>query len=414
MFRPFSWCIGLRYTRAKRRNHFISFISLVSIIGIALGVTVLITVLSVMNGFDKELKDRILGMSPHVTISGTNGQLSDWAVVQEQLRKVPDIVSTQPYVEGQGLMTQGGYSHFVILQGILPQDMQDQLLGQKMVEGSLTDLKAGDFGIVLGSRLAKALHVTVGDKVTVVLPEAALTPAGVVPRVKRFTVTGLFTVGYDYDTSMAFMHLNDAQKLFDLSAGNVSGLQIRLNDLYEAPRVAMQLYQAYGGFYRTMDWTQRNGNFFEAVKLEKTMMFLMLMLIVAVAAFNILSTLVMVVTDKQSDIAILRTLGASPGMIMHIFMVQGTVIGVFGTLLGLAGGIALALNVTDLVTWIQATFQVQLFSADVYYISFLPSHLEWSDVLKISGLSFLMSFLATLYPARQASRVQPAEALRYE
>jgi len=300
------------------------------------------------------------------------------------------------------------------LQGILPQDMQDQLLGQKMVEGSLTDLKAGDFGIVLGSRLAKALHVTVGDKVTVVLPEAALTPAGVVPRVKRFTVTGLFTVGYDYDTSMAFMHLNDAQKLFDLSAGNVSGLQIRLNDLYEAPRVAMQLYQAYGGFYRTMDWTQRNGNFFEAVKLEKTMMFLMLMLIVAVAAFNILSTLVMVVTDKQSDIAILRTLGASPGMIMHIFMVQGTVIGVFGTLLGLAGGIALALNVTDLVTWIQATFQVQLFSADVYYISFLPSHLEWSDVLKISGLSFLMSFLATLYPARQASRVQPAEALRYE
>jgi len=415
MFRSIPLFIGLRYTRAKRRNHFISFISLVSILGITLGVTVLITVLSVMNGFDKELRERILGMAPHIVVSGYAGSLGDWPSLETRIAAFPEIVNVKPFIEGQGMLTHDGRSHFVMLQGLLPEKENENrtLLSQKMLLGALTDLKPGSFGVVLGKRLAANLQAKVGDKVTLVLADAALTPAGLVPRIKRLTVVGIFEVGYEYDSSLAFLHLNDAQKIYRLG-DQVTGINATLDNLYSAPRIAKALYQSLGGQYYVYDWTQRNGNFFAAVKLEKTLMFFMLLLIVAVAAFNILSTLVMVVTDKQADIAILRTLGATPGTIMRIFMVQGCVIGVVGTFLGIMGGIALALNVTDLVSLIETTFQVKLLSADVYYISFLPSALHIKDVVIIAGISLLMSFVATLYPAWRASTIQPAEALRYE
>jgi len=415
MFRPFALFVGLRYTRAKRRNHFISFISLVSILGITLGVTVLITVLSVMNGFDKELRERILGIAPHVVVSSYLGGLTDWPVVAQKVAQFPHVVHVKPFVEGQGMLTNEGLSHFVLIQGLLPEKEieNDSLLSQKMVAGNLMDMQAGGFGIILGKRLAANLQVNVGDKVTLVLADAALTPAGIVPRVKRLTVQGIFEVGYEYDNSLAFIHLADAQKIYRLD-NKVTGINATLDNLYVAPRIGQEIYQALENKYYVYDWTQRNGNFFAAVKLEKTLMFFMLLLIVAVAAFNILSTLVMVVTDKQADIAILRTLGASPGTIMRIFMVQGCVIGVFGTLLGVIGGVLLALNVTSLVNLVESTFKIKLLSADVYYISFLPSSLQPQDVMVIAGISLLMSFVATLYPAWRAASTQPAEALRYE
>lgn len=414
MFKPLSLFIGLRYVRAKRRNHFISVISLISMLGIGLGVTVLITVLSVMNGFDKEIKERILGMMPHVLVLGYDGEIKDWQKARDLVAKQPYVQEVTPFVETQGMLSTPGVTRFVSATGIDPAlEDQHSFLAKHMVEGRLDLLQPDRFNIVLGKQLAAGLNVDVGDAVTFAIPEASLTPAGLVPRFKRFHVVGIFEVDYDYDASFAYIHLSDAQKLLRYQGG-ITGLNVKIDSIYNANADATKLYQVLDNEFRVYDWTVLNGTFFEAVKLEKKMMTLILGMIIAVAAFNILSMLVMAVTDKQADIAILRTMGAMPKTIMHIFVVQGTVIGVVGTMLGVIGGVLLALNVTALVAWLETAVGVQFISSDVYYISFLPSQLLLSDVLKISLLSFSLSFIATWYPAWRASKTQPAEALRYE
>lgn len=415
MFNPLEFFIGLRYTRAKRRNHFISFISLISMLGIMLGITALITVLSVMNGFEKELRERILGMASHVTISGAHGRLQNWQEVVETVRGYSHVVGIAPYIEGEAMLSSGRLVSGAMLRGVLP-DAEPAVseVGEKMTRGSLQDLVPGEFGIILGKELAWMLGANVGDKVTVVTPQANVTPAGILPRLKRFTVVGVFEVGmYEYDRGVALLHLDDAAKLLMLDA-MVSGVRLKLDDMFLAPQITRELAATLPPANYISNWTKQHANFFRAVKTEKTAMFIILMLIVAVAAFNIVSTLVMVVTDKQADIAILRTLGASPRSIMGIFIVQGTVIGLVGTLLGIVGGVALALNVETIVPAIERMFEIQFLPGDVYYISELPSDLHWEDVARISGVAFMLTVLATLYPAWRASRTQPAEALRYE
>ncbi len=415
MYRPLQLFIGLRYTRAKRRNHFISFISLTSMVGIALGVTALITVLSVMNGFENELRQRILGMTAHATISGYGEALTKWDQLAVIADKHPHVLGSAPYIQKEGMLIHGQQVNGSLIRGVLPaEEPKVSDVGAKMISGSLDDLQPGEFRIILGIDLARILGVMVGDKVTLVTPSANVTPAGVMPRLKRFTVSGIFEVGmYEYDSALALIHLDDARKLFRMGEG-VTGLRLKLDDLFRAPFVSRELAESIPGIYSIRDWTQYHANFFRAIKTEKTVMFVILLLIVAVAAFNIVSTLVMVVTDKTTDIAILRTLGATPGSILGIFMVQGTVIGFVGTLLGLIGGVSLALNVETIVPAIEQLFGVKFLPADVYYISDLPSELHWDDVAKITGVSFFISVVATLYPAWRASRTQPAESLRYE
>jgi len=415
MFRPLEFAIGLRYTRAKRRNHFISFISLTSMLGIALGVTALITVLSVMNGFEKEVRGRILDMVSHLTVSTYDGQLEGWSDVVMQLKEHPQVIDAAPYVEGQGMLIHGKKVNGTLIRGVLPHmEPGVSSVADKMEQGQLTDLKPGSFDVILGRDLARILQVDVGDKITMVTPSANVTPAGVAPRLKRFKVVGIFYIGmYEYDSSLAIIHLDDARRLFRLQDA-VTGVRARLKDLFAAPQVRYELQQGELGSYWVRDWSSYHANWFRAVKIEKRMIFLLLMLIIAVAAFNIVSTLVMLVTDKESDIAILRTLGATPRSIMGIFMVQGTLIGVIGTILGVAGGISLSLNLDTVVPWIENVFGFRVLDPGVYYISELPSDLHWDDVGLISGVSFLFGVVSTLYPAWRASRTQPAEALRYE
>ncbi|RTE65718.1 lipoprotein-releasing ABC transporter permease subunit [Amphritea opalescens] len=414
MFRPFSLYVGLRYTAAKRNNNFISFISLVSMLGLMLGVAALIVVLSVMNGFDRELKDRILGMVPHGTISDYGQPLEDWQAVSEKVNQQAGIIGTAPYIQAQGMLTNRGVVRGVLINGIEPElETKVSILGDHIKAGSLGALKPKSYGIVLGSLLARSMGVNIGDKITLVLPEASISVAGVIPRLKRFTVVGLFEVGAELDANLAYIHIADAARIKRMDSG-VDGIRLQFNDLFEAPSRIKQIVADLGGFYRASDWTRTHGNLFQAIQLEKKMIGLLLFLIVFVAAFNIVSTLVMVVTDKKGDIAILRTLGATPGCIMRIFMVQGTVIGVMGTLLGSILGIVLALTVTDLIAWIEHTFGIQFLSADVYFISYLPSQLKLEDVVVIICVALSISFLATIYPAWRASRTQPAEALRYE
>ncbi len=415
MFRPLELFIGLRYTRAKRRNHFISFISLTSMLGIALGVTALITVMSVMNGFEKEVRDRILDMVSHITVSGLDGSLPDWQHVAKLAQENPHVRASAPYVEGEGMLINGRQVNGVFIRGIAPSlEPAVSSVDKKMKAGRLADLKPGHFGIILGRDLARMLGVEVGDKVTLVTPTANVTPAGIMPRLKRFTVVGIFYIGmYEYDSTLALINLQDAQRLFRLG-DKVSGVRIRLDDLFEAPAVRMALSNGPLRGYWVRDWGSSHANWFRAVKIEKRMIFLLLLLIVAVAAFNIVSALVMVVTDKQSDIAILRTLGASPRSILGIFMVQGTLIGVVGTVLGVIGGVSLALNLETVVPFIEHLFGIHFIDPGVYYINELPSDLHWRDVGVIASVSFLLGILATLYPAWRAARTQPAEALRYE
>jgi len=415
MFRPLALYIGLRYTGAKRRNHFISFISLISIIGIGLGVAALITVLSVMNGFEQELRTRILGMASHASISGYQQPLADWEQAADLAMENPQVVGVAPYVQGEIMLTKGKKVSGALVRGIVPSLEPDvSTVGEHMRTGRLEDLQAGEYRIILGAELAYSLGARVGDQVTMVTPQANFSPAGVLPRLRRFRVTGIFDVGmYEYDRGVSLIHMEDAARLFKL--GNaVTGIRLRLEDLFKAPRVARELAAQLGDGLRVEDWTRQHANFFRAVQTEKRVMFVILTLIVAVAAFNIVSTLVMVVTDKRADIAILRTLGATPGIIMRIFIVQGALIGLLGTALGVAGGITLALNVETIVPAIEHAFNVQFMPADVYYISDLPSKLNWSDVWQIGLVAFLLSLLATLYPAWRGSRTQPAEALRYE
>ena len=412
---PYELLIGLRYTRAKRRNHFISFISMISMLGIALGVAALIVVLSVMNGFQTELRGRILAVVSHVQISGTNGEMSDWQQVAEQSLKQGGVVAAAPYVQEQGMLSFGQAVRGTMVRGILP-DYEDKVVDFRshMKAGNLDSLAPDSFNIVLGSELARALGVTVGDKVTVIAPQGVVTPAGVIPRLKTFTVSALFEVGmFEYDNGLALIRMEDAQRLYRME-DRVSGVRLKLEDLFKAPTIVRQLANRLDTAAYISDWTQSHANFFRAVAIEKNMMFIILSLIVAVAAFNIVSTLVMAVTDKQADIAILRTLGASPGSIMGIFMVQGALIGFIGLGLGVAGGVVLALNVDVVVPFIEHLLGTQLMSKEVYYISSLPSELQWKDVTTITGVSFVLSLVATIYPSWRASRVNPAEALRYE
>ncbi|WP_428312189.1 lipoprotein-releasing ABC transporter permease subunit [Hydrocarboniphaga sp.] len=415
MRHPYELFAGLRYTRAKRRNHFISFISLASMLGIGIGVTALITVLSVMNGFERELRTRILGMASHATISAYQGSLQDWPGVASAAMADKEVEAVAPYVEGEGMLRLDSGLSGTLLRGIVPEEeAKVSEIGTHMKVGELTDLKAGEFKIVLGSELAETLGVIVGDKVDLMIPVASVTPAGVLPRFRRFQVAGIFRIGmYEFDRGLVLIHMADAQSLYRMGDG-VTGVRLKLHDLFRAPAVARDLASSLPGTFYVQDWTRSHANFFQAVATEKMVMFIILSLIVGVAAFNIVSTLVMVVQDKQSDIAILRTLGATPRSIMAIFMVQGSIIGIVGTLFGVIGGVLLASNVETLVPILQALTGHQFLSPDVYYISDLPSELKSSDVIRISILSLALGLLSTLYPAWRASRVQPAEALRYE
>ncbi|WP_277252689.1 lipoprotein-releasing ABC transporter permease subunit [Neptunomonas phycophila] len=414
MFKPFSLFVGLRYTAAKRNNHFISFISLVSMLGLMLGVAALILVLSVMNGFDRELKDRILGMVPHASITGYDQPIEDWKSISSTVLDDPRVIGTAPFIHAQGMLTNAGQVRGVMVQGVDPEaEKAVSIVAEHMLNGSWDTLKEANFGIVLGDLLARYLGVRMGDKVTLVLPEASISVAGVTPRLKRFTVVGIFSVGAELDSSLAYINIDDAAKIKRIPEG-VEGIRLTLDDLFKAPSAVREIGSKLPGYYLISDWTRTHGNLFQAIQMEKKMIGLLLFLIVFVAAFNIVSTLVMVVTDKKSDIAILRTLGATPGMIMRIFMVQGVVIGFAGTLLGAGLGTLLALTVTDLVAWLESVLGVQFLSADVYFISYLPSQLNMSDVVLITASAMSISFLATLYPAWRASKTQPAEALRYE
>jgi lipoprotein-releasing system permease protein len=417
---PFELLVGLRYTRAKRKNHFISFISFTSMIGIALGVWALIVVLSVMNGFQDELRNRILGVASHIEITGINNQLENWPEIvkiamQTNAQDRPTVLAAAPYVMAQGMLSYDQAVQGTIVRGVLPaEESKVSNLSAHMKLGHLDDLKSGEFNIVLGSDLAALLGVSVGEKVVLMAPQGQFTPTGVVPRIKQFTVVGIFQIGmYEYDSGLALIHMDDAAKLYRMG-DKVSGVRLKLNDLFDAGEESVKLSNRLNGAYFVTDWTQQHANFFKAIQLEKRVMFIILALIVAVAAFNIVSTLVMAVTDKRADIAILRTFGASPTSILKIFIIQGALIGIIGTLSGAVVGVLTALNIETIVPFIERTFHVQFLAKDVYYISDLPSKLIWSDVWTIVILSFVLSLLATLYPSYKASRINPAEALRYE
>ncbi|HZX32042.1 MAG TPA: lipoprotein-releasing ABC transporter permease subunit [Rhodocyclaceae bacterium] len=412
---PYELLIGLRYTRAKRRNHFISFISLISMLGIGLGVAALIVVLSVMNGFQKELRTRILGVASHIQITGVNGDLANWPQIAAEARGHPEVKATAPFVQSQAMFSVDNGVRGAMVRGILPEQEEGVAdFASHMQSGRLEDLKPGEFGVILGSELARALRVFVGDKVTLIAPQGTVTPAGVVPRLKSFKVVGIFEVGmYEYDSGLALIHLEDAQKLYRMD-DRVTGVRLKLDDLFQAPRVSREVARLINADTYVYDWTKSHANFFRAVQIEKNMMFIILSLIVAVAAFNLVSTLVMAVTDKQADIAILRTLGARPRSIMAVFVIQGAVVGCIGLGLGIVGGVALALNIDVVVPAIERLFGVQFMSREVYYISELPSELLWSDVWGVTAISFVLAVLATLYPSWRAARVNPAEALRYE
>ena len=415
MFRPFSCFVGLRYTAAKRGNHFISFISMVSMLGLTLGVAALIVVLSVMNGFDRELRQRILGMVPHATLSDYQQPMSDWQTVRTRLSGNSQVVASAPFVQAQGMLTHAGQVQGVLVNGIDPVlEPSVSIIEDHFVSGSLDTLESGEYNIILGELLARHLGARPGDRVTLVLPEASVSIAGIVPQMKRFTVTGIFSVGAELDANLAYIHLADAARIKRMPAGSVDGLRLSFEDLFQAPMQVRQLATQLARPMQVSDWTRTHGNLFQAIQMEKRMIGLLLFLIVFVAAFNIVSTLVMVVTDKRADIAILRTMGATPAMIMRIFMVQGAVIGMIGTTLGLILGVVLALTVSDLVAGFERLMGIEFLSADVYFINYLPSQIEVSDLVTIVTTALLISFFATLYPAWKASRTQPAEALRYE
>ena len=415
MIRPLESLIGLRYTRAKRRNHFISFISMTSMVGIVLGVWALITVMSIMNGFHKDLRDRILFVVSHVTVSEPSGYLGNWQEVESRIAGHDEVAFQAPFILGQGMITKGKQVKGALIRGISPdREREVSQLMNNIKEGNPSALRAGDFGIILGSRLARSLGVTLGEKVTVVAPKGKVTPAGLLPRMKRFTVVGLFEIDmYEYDSGIALIHIDDAARLLDID-DQISGLRLKLNDVDNSGRVRWEINRMLDQRFWVRDWTQEHANFFRALEIEKRVVFIVLLLIIAVAAFNIVSTLVMIVTDKQPDVAILRTLGMSPASVMKVFMVQGAFIGVIGTLIGAGIGVLTAQNVQTIIPALESFFRTELFPSDVYVISDFPAEMRWTDVGRIVGASLGMSFLATLYPAWRASRVQPADALRYE
>ena len=413
---PYELAVGLRYTRARKgsgRNTFISFISLISMAGITLGVAALIVVLSVMNGFQQELRNRILSVASHIEIRGMP-QLMDWTRVARAAMREPHVKAAAPYVMGQAMLTASDANRGAIVRGVDPA-LEDTVadIGSHMKAGSLANLRPGEFGIVLGGEIARGLGVGMGDSVVVITPQGTITPAGTLPRLRSFKVVGVFEVGmYEFDSGLALIHLEDAQRLYRLDG--VSGVRLKLDDLFAAPSVARDLWQKLPVQAEVRDWTLNHANFFRAVAIEKRVMFIILTLIVAVAAFNIVSAQVMVVTDKQADIAILRTLGAAPSSIMAIFVVQGALIGLIGTAIGVLCGVLLAVNIGTVVPFIERVLHVQFLDKSVYYISDLPSDLQRGDVITIAGIALALALVATLYPAWKAARVNPAEALRYE
>ncbi|MDM5180886.1 lipoprotein-releasing ABC transporter permease subunit [Massilia sp. DJPM01] len=414
---PYEWLVGLRYTRAGKRsgrNSFISFISLISVSGIALGVAALIVVLSVMNGFQKEVTDRMLSVLAHIEVFDPRGTMPNWQAAMQDAFKNPAVKGAAPFVETQGMLLRDGVMRPAVIRGILPLEEHkvSDAAGQ-VRQGSLAALVPGQFNIVMGYALARSLGIGIGDKVTMLLAQAQTTPAGMLPRTRTFTLVGIFEAGhYEYDASFAFVHLEDAQKMERLDAP--SGLRLRIADMHAAPAVALELKASMAGGLRIRDWSEQNATWFAAVQTEKKMMFVVLTLIIAVAAFNLIATLVMTVTEKQADIAILRTLGSSPRSIMKIFMIQGALVGLMGTLAGMGLGVLVALNIDVIVPFIESILGVQFLPKDIYLISALPSDLRWPDVAKIGGVAVVLAFVATLYPSYTASRVKPAEALRYE
>ena len=414
MFNPFEAFIGLRYVRARRRNHFISFISLVSMLGIAIGVLALITVLSVMNGFQRELTGRILAMASHADVISHDGAIGDWRALAATLAQENGIVGVAPYFRAEGMLVHARRVHGVVLRGIEPAaEASVSLVAQKMVSGEFSGLQAGAFGMIIGSEAAHKLRVEPGDTVTLVAPQAAASAAGFLPRLQRFTVTGIFTAGmHEFDSGLALVHLQDALLLFNRSGPD--GLRLKTADVMQAPAIGREVAQALPGHYEVVDWTSRHAVFFQALKTEKRVMTVILMLLIAVAAFNVIATLMMVVTDKQADIAVLRTLGAGPRSIMTIFIIQGTVVGLVGIALGTLGGVWLAENINAIMSAVEQFLNVRLFSPDVYYISELPSELRWQDVGVTAALAFLLAVVGTIYPAWRAAQVRPATALRYE
>ncbi|KGE52266.1 lipoprotein-releasing ABC transporter permease subunit [Xanthomonas axonopodis pv. vasculorum] len=413
MFKPIPVAIGLRYLRAKRRNGFISFISMASILGIALGVTVLITTLAVMSGFQKEIRDRLLQMAAHATVSAEGAPMRDWQHAVEVAMSDPRVAGAAPYIETESLL-QGPRKQPAIVRGVIPaEEGKVSVLAKKMQQGSVDSLTPGSYNIVIGKELAVWLGVDVGDSIVVLLSDTQATPLGAMPRLKRFTVSGIFEAGYnEIDRGLAVVNMQDLARV--LRMDGVTGVRLRLHDMDQAWPVARDLAVKLHGPYRVSDWTQENANLYHSLKMEKTVMGILLSLIVAMGAFNLVSSQVMLVTDKQADIAILRTLGLSPGGVMQVFMVQGSLIGFMGTFMGVIGGIVLTLNLERILGVIEAIFSVKLLPEDVYYITGLPTDMQTQDVVVITVAALVMSFLATLYPAWRASRTQPAEALRYE
>ena len=412
---PAAWFVGLRYLRARHRHRFISFISMVSMLGIALGLTAVIAVTSVMNGFHEEIRDRLLGMVSHLTVSGPGGRLQDWEGAAARLDAHAEVVASAPFIEGQAMLIRGKRVSGIGVRGILPErELRVSRIGQHMVRGELADLQPGGWRIVLGEDLAAHLGVGVGNHVTLVMPRAASTIAGMLPRMRRLTVAGIFRFDmHRFDRNLAFMHLGDAAQALAFK-DEVSGLKVRTRDLFLAPWVADLLRSELGGAYWILDWSDRHRGFFQAIQMEKTMLFLLLMLIVLVAAFNIVSALLMTVLEKRSDIAVLRTLGMPRSGILRIFVLQGSAIGAIGTVLGVAGGVVLSLNLQIVVGAIEKLFNFKVFKPEVYFISEIPSQLSWGDAGVAAGASLLLAVMAAIYPARKALKVMPAEVLRYE
>ena len=414
MIRPLALYVGLRYARAKRRNHFISFISLVSMLGIALGVAVLITVLSVMNGFDYEIRTHFFALAPQVTVMTGQNIEKTWPELQKTIASNSEVVASAPFVTRMGLLSNEGIVSGATVLGVVPsQEKKVSQLDGKLVVGRLSSLNPGSYNIILGRKLANQLGLSIGDKVTLFTPQTTTTPLGIFPQFRRFTISGIFSTksGFGFDAGIAYINMQDGFRLF---SQGISGLHIKIKNLYQAQSVTQQLQKLLPGEFLVTNWTEQFGSFFKAIAMEKTIMFVILLLIVGVAIFNLVSTLVMVVNDKRADIAILRTLGASPRTIMSIFVIQGAVVGIIGTLVGVIGGVILALNATTIVNSVQQIFHVQFLTNSVYFVNFLPSRLQWLDVLNVSLIAFALSLIATIYPAFIAFRTEPAEALRYE
>lgn len=412
MFKPLSLFIALRYTRAKKDNHFISFISLVSMLGLTLGVAVLIIVLSVMNGFDQEMRSRILGMVPHASIEKTDG-IQRWQDLSDTLLKTPHVLAIAPFTDLEGMLTANGRTQAVWVNGIDPEaEGNVSIIKEHLIIGQLKQLQPSDFGIIIGDMLANILGVSLGDKVTLILPEANLSAVGIVPKLKRFKIVGIFNLGAELDNNLALINIEDASKIKKISG--VQGIRLKLDNLFLAPYVARDISRSLEGDFRARDWTQSYGNLFKAIQLEKKMVGLLLFLIIAVAAFNIISALVMIVTDKQADIAILKTMGASSRLIMTIFIIQGFIVGIVGTFVGTMLGLLGAMNVSQIIAWIEQMLHIKFLNADTYFISYLPSKILFTDIAFIVSVALVISLLATIYPAYRAARVNPVQALRYE